>query len=218
MNYDSTINNTVEQTYYELVETSSDINEHLPTFKKYSEECHHITEMGVRSVVSTYAFVVAKPKKLVSIDICHPKTWDDKWKSYGRKDIPSGANRLLDIEEYSKVNNIIYSFILGDTLQMNIEETDLLFIDTLHCYNQLKQELKLHEHRVKKYIILHDTESHKYTDEDSTGRIGTNSKDKIGLLPALEEFLESNSNWKIREIFVNCNGLTVLERISDESL
>ena len=35
--------------YYEYSKTTpSDINEHLPTLLKYSEECKHITEMGVK--------------------------------------------------------------------------------------------------------------------------------------------------------------------------
>ena len=60
---------TLEQIYYQKCNSPSDINEHLPTLKRYADECEHITEMGVRWVVSTYAFLMSKPKKLVSIDI-----------------------------------------------------------------------------------------------------------------------------------------------------
>ena len=58
---------TLEEYYDTLCNRGSDINEHLPTLKKYSEECDHITEMGVRWLVSTFAFLMGKPKKLVSI-------------------------------------------------------------------------------------------------------------------------------------------------------
>ena len=51
----------IENYYNNLVNTPSDINEHLPTLRKYAEECDHITEMGVRWIVSTYAFLAAKP-------------------------------------------------------------------------------------------------------------------------------------------------------------
>lgn len=54
---------TLEQKYTELCVNPSDINEHLPTLKKYAEECDHITEMGVRGIVSTYALLMGKPKK-----------------------------------------------------------------------------------------------------------------------------------------------------------
>ena len=34
-----------------------------------------------------------------------------------------------------------------------------------------------------------------------------------GLMPAVNEFLEKNKNWRIKERFTNNNGLTVLEKI-----
>lgn len=34
-----------------------------------------------------------------------------------------------------------------------------------------------------------------------------------GLWPAIEEFLENNKNWKIKERFTNNNGLTILEKL-----
>ena len=35
----------------------------------------------------------------------------------------------------------------------------------------------------------------------------------IGLMKAIFEFLSQNNNWKIKEIFTNNNGLTILEKI-----
>ena len=58
------------QTLYEsYCNYPSDINEHLPTLKKYADECDHITEMGVREGVSFVALLNGKPKKMVGIDI-----------------------------------------------------------------------------------------------------------------------------------------------------
>ena len=34
-----------------------------------------------------------------------------------------------------------------------------------------------------------------------------------GLWPAIEEFLSSNTNWRIKERYTNNNGLTILEKI-----
>ena len=53
----------------------SDINEHLETFKRYSQECDVIVEMGVRWIVSTWAFLTgliknnSNVKNLISVDI-----------------------------------------------------------------------------------------------------------------------------------------------------
>lgn len=104
-----------------------------------------------------------------------------------------------------KKNKIQFSFVLGNTLEYKIDKCDLLFIDTLHQYNQLKQELKLHSPNVSKYIIMHDTSKFEFTDE-VTGADG-------GLWPAIEEFLLHNKNWCIKERYINNNGLTILEHI-----
>ena len=55
--------------YDQKCSEKSDINENLPTLKRYAEECDHVTEMGVRTIVSTYALLMGKPKKMVSYDI-----------------------------------------------------------------------------------------------------------------------------------------------------
>ncbi len=200
------INKTIEDFYNHLVQSPSDINEHLPTLKKYAEECEHITEMGVRWVVSTFALIVAKPKTLISIDIIDPRSNHENWNS-----VWQSGNRLESIINYSKNNNIDFKFICADTLKITIEETDMLFIDTLHDYDQIKMELELHANKVKKYLIFHDTESFKYRNESSASYVGK-SGDNIGIYPAIEQFLINNSEWQIHEVFTNCNGLTVLKR------
>lgn len=48
---------TLDEKYNQICETRSDINEHLPTLYKYSKECESILELGVRSAVSTFAFL-----------------------------------------------------------------------------------------------------------------------------------------------------------------
>lgn len=201
--------NIIETMYEYLVRVPSDINEHLPTLKRYASECDHVTEMGVRWVVSTYAFVVAKPKKLISIDIVDPRNLSSEtahWNSF------RCGERLNSIIEHCSVNNIDYQFVLGDTTKIKIEETDLLFIDTLHEYDQIKKELELHGNKARKYIIFHDTVNFKNRNERTPDIYGKNSLDKIGIWPAIEEFLNSNNHWQIHEVFENCMGLTVLKR------
>jgi len=174
--------------YTEECNKKTDINEHLPTLKKYAEESNTIVEMGVRSIVSTWALLAGNPKQMISYDIKNPSNWN------------------ASIEEvYKSVEgtNINFKFIEADVLNIKIDNTDLLFIDTYHVYEQLKRELELHADKVNKYIILHDT--------TLFGEKGE-SYGRKGLWPAVEEFLEINPNWKIKERFTNNNGLTVLER------
>lgn len=179
----------LEDLYKERCETPSDINEHLPVLKKYAEECEHITEMGVRWLVSTIGFLMGKPKKLMSYDIDPLENWGIKTE---------------DIIALAKENEVEFEFKIANTLNLEIVETDLLFLDTDHTYNQVKSELQLHGNKSRKYIVFHDTTSFEFS--------GMNG-DTIGLWPAIEEFMKDNPHWVICERFYNNNGLTILKRI-----
>jgi cephalosporin hydroxylase len=198
----------VEQCYSALCNSPSDINEHLPTLKRYASECDHVIELGVRWVVSTFAFAVAKPKKFISIDIVDPRNLTQEslhWDSH------QCGDRMNGIIDYCSLNNIDYQFILGDTTKIEIEETDLLFIDTLHTHNQITTELKLHGNKARKYLIFHDTVNYRFTNEPGEAT-GSPILEGDGIWTAIEKFIIENPQWKIHEIFTNCNGLTVLKR------
>ena len=178
---------------------SIDIHQHLETLKKYGEEVEVITEMGVRWGASTIALANSYPKKLTSYDIVTTK---------------ESTNHTLILNE--ELEN--YKFIQSDSIKVEIEETDILFIDTLHTYNQLISELNKHSHKVKNYIILHDTETYGLVDENiynhASSIIKNQNITKKGLLNAIDDFLktEEGTKWEIHEVFKNNNGLTILKR------
>ena len=178
------------QRYYLLCNTPSDINEHLPTIRKHAEECDIVVELGVRYVVSTWAFVAAKPKRLISVDIKHPSEF--------------GATDALDEVSAACVEQgTQFEFLLGDSRKVELPDHDLLFIDTLHTYDHLKEELAKQSVRTRKYIIFHDTVTFGNRDESGGGR---------GLNPAISEFLSVNPKWSVKHVFTNNNGLTVLQK------
>jgi hypothetical protein len=190
INTDHCNQHIVETQFLKEISIPSDINEHMLTLQKYAKECDHITEMGVRWVVSTYAFSTSKPKTLISIDIIDPRKPHNEIGNQWSQ----GGKRLEDIIEYCKLSNIEFHFIEGDTTKISINETDLLFIDTDHTFNQLQMELKLHGNKAKKYIIFHDTNMEE-------------------LWNAITEFLQINKHWSVDTKFDNNNGLTILKRI-----
>tara|TARA_Y100000310_G_scaffold124213_1_gene122955 strand:- start:9733 stop:10938 length:1206 start_codon:yes stop_codon:yes gene_type:complete len=202
--------NRIPDMYETHCDVTSDINEHLPIIKKYAEKCDHITEMGVRYIVSTWAFLMSHPNKIISIDYEHPSVHDKDIAVY---DEPleihrygvSASEKLKIIEEDSKKVGIDFEFQQADTLKIEIKPTDLLFIDTEHNYDQLKAELAIHSKNAKKYMMFHDTVTY--------GRKSMDDKDK-GLMDAIEEFLENNDEWKIENHYEYNNGLLVLERVS----
>jgi hypothetical protein len=95
-----------------------------------------------------------------------------------------------------------FVFRQADVREVEIEPTDMLFIDTWHVYEQLKEELRLHADKVRKYIVLHDTTTY--------GQLGE-TEGHAGLWPAVEEFL-SEGMFRLRQRYENNNGLTILER------
>lgn len=179
-----------------LINTPSDINEHLEVMHSYAKECNHITEMGVRDIVSAWAWIEAHPRKLALYDFADPP-----------------SDRLTQIQNYAAEHGVELIFTKADVLEVEIEETDLLFIDTAHYYDQLKKEFELHAPKTKKYIILHDTEFFKHFGEDSKGnKYDAKGIRYKGLWTAVEEFISNNADWTVKERRANSWGLTVLER------
>jgi hypothetical protein len=96
-----------------------------------------------------------------------------------------------------------FALVRADVLAVEIEPTDLLFIDTRHDYDQLRRELDRHAAQVRRYIALHDTTTFGADGETPGCR---------GLWPAVEEFLAAGDFRPARRD-TNNNGLTVLERV-----
>jgi hypothetical protein len=190
--------------YQEKLETISDINEHLPVLRKYGEQCSTIVEMGVRSLVSTWAFLSSKPRVLISLDIENPKKF--------------GGN-IDEVYSLAEEFGINFEFVQSSSLTYEMPLSDLLFIDTWHDYLQLKKELHRHHKNVKKYIILHDTNTFGYIDECEYEHYDKKREETNlpkGLCPAIDEFLFHNRNWVLWERRPNNNGLTVLKKITND--
>ena len=170
-------------------QTPSDINEHLPLLKSVADDCSHITEMGVRAALSTRAFLNSSCQTVISYDL---ETFSD----------------LQFLFDAAKNIGKKAEYIQADVLNIEIEQTDFLFIDTWHAYDQLIQELRLHGHKASKYIGFHDTYTFGIVGENSYGKIASK-----GLLYAIDEYVaETNGAWKVKIQVNNNNGLTILEK------
>jgi len=190
----------LENKINDLYRTPSDINEHIPTLIKFASECEHITEMGVRGIFTTWVFLGASPKKLVSYDLYNPSHY--------------GSN-IQDVYDVAESYGIDFKFVESDVLKVTIDQTDLLFLDTWHSYDQLKGELALHSSKVNKYIVMHDTTTYAHKNEALTSEHSeiVEVETGKGIWPAVEEFLASTTEWELLERHINNNGLTVLKRI-----
>ena len=192
----------IDEKYHYLRSVTSDISEFFPTIVKYTRECNSVLELGVRWVTGTWAFLYGLreenkdynlPKKYVGVDIDPIETWDPTTPELLKK----GAEQ----------RNIDYQFILADDLDPkfvnSLPNFDLVFIDTLHSYDQVKKELNVYHSKANKYIMLHDTVSFRY---------GGWEGDTIGIWPAITEFLQSYPEWELWESLPSWPGLTILKR------
>jgi cephalosporin hydroxylase len=176
---------TFQLEYERATKTPSDINENVHLLYELAQQCETVVEMGVRTGVSTRAFLNTRTK-LISYDISLDK-------------------EVATLFEMARMEGKDAQYIKADVLNIEIAETDLLFIDTLHTYSQLSKELKLHGNKAKKYLAFHDT----YT-FGLTGEVGN---DRKGLMTAIIEFMIQNPHWKFKTHKTNNNGFTILERV-----
>lgn len=179
----------IELEYFKAKATPSDIFEHMEILYTYARRCVSVTELGVRSVVATWAFLRGA-------------------KYYTGYDMFEHPNMALipAVHDNAKV-------IIADVLSVEIEPTDFLFIDTFHTALQLKKELELHADKAKKYIGFHDTFTFWETGEQPYEGMGGKGVDcGRGLRYALEPFLKEHSEWTVAYKTDRNNGLTIIER------
>lgn len=193
-----------------------DINEHLPTLYKYATECNSVIECGVRGCISSWAFVYGLidnknniPKKILLNDI-----------------VTCDIDDLLHNTKHINNLQVEYKWCSDLDLEIN-EKVDLVFIDTLHVYGQLKRELDKFSKISNKYIIMHDTTVDEIYGEcirlnwniENMSKATNFSEYELtnGLKLAINEFLLNNNDWVIHDVYINNNGLTVLKKIENHN-
>lgn len=180
----------IERRYLAACARPSDINEHLPLLRSLAEQCEHVTEFGLRwASGSTIAFIAAQPQVFVSWDISP------------RFVISQAVADLVVDAEGSRTR---FEPRVGSTLDVTIELTDLLFIDTYHVARQLQAELARHGERARRFLAFHDTATFGLVGEDGS---------TPGLRTAIRDFQQNHFPlWRVHTDTDACNGLIVLER------
>lgn len=118
---------------------------------------------------------------------------------------------------------IDYTFIACDSAKVVLPSpVDMLFIDTWHICAHLRRELRAHHAFARKYIVMHDTTVDR-VHGDSVRCQHDIEKDvkrsgypehlvRLGLEPAVIDFLFLHPEWTVQSIYENNNGLTILRR------
>lgn len=172
-----------EKEYQDACAKDTDIHEHLPVLSELTSQCTHVTELGVGWAQSTRAFL----------------RHDIELHSYEFMPQPG----IVEFFEQAKNAGRNVTLHIDDTRKVEIAETDLLFVDSLHIYEQVQKELELHANKARKYIGFHDTTT--YADNGEFGG--------KGIWPAIQEFIDTHPEWQLVERRTNNNGLTILKRV-----
>lgn len=184
---------------------TSDIFDYMGLLGEMSKGFEHITEMGVREVNTTWAFM-----------------WGLANSSYTRRRLVSYDLAYHPNIELAKTvaaeNNVDFTFIQGNSIEVQIEQTNMLFIDTEHTYQHLHKELTLHSNNVTSCIFIHDTSGVYGAWEDwpyNHPRRGelANHPTKYGMWAGVVDFLNENASWRLVERYEVGNGLTIIERV-----
>ncbi len=174
---------SVEQWFATSAAKKSDINEHVAKLAELSKDQDVVVEFGVRTGVSTAGLVYGKPKKLISVDF-------------------NDRSEVRSMEGKIKEWGVDFEFKIANSLEVDIPECDVLFIDTKHTGEQVYKELTRHGGKVRKRIAFHDTQIFGYKGEDGSA----------GLLPGITQFIRQNREWQTVYHVENNHGFTVISR------
>lgn len=189
---------TLEELFQQRKATPWNMNEHMDTLREYASKVDVVTEFGTHVGFSTVAFLSGQPKELRCYDIIRQPDVD-----------------LIESLAASDTTTK-FTFHNESTLAVQIEPTDLLFIDSLHQYDQVRQELDMHADKAKEFLIFHDTFAWAYIDERPSDRgtdINFGRAHQKGIAPAIGEFMVGHPEWRIHDQFYHNCGLTIYRRI-----
>lgn len=192
---------------------ASDINRYFDILQHLSTKCDHVTEVGTRQVVATWAMMQGRPKTFRQVDY-YP--WPNQ-----KKFVNDMAKNCPDYD---------YHFAFGSSLAVPIEPTCMMLLDTWHSYEQVWKELWRLHHLVSDYIVLHDTTSFGTKDEKD-GSCSTTYQEpgqtrctpeyntvesEHGIWAAIANFVAMSPEWQVagRDVSPQLAGLTVLRRVA----
>lgn len=196
----------VQKAYDMHLRSGTAIAAHLPRLRLLAGGMSTITEFGVKRGASSSAFLLG----LINAYSVGVLT------SYDVVETPQARALALTVGEER------WRYRIQSSLDAPREPTDLLFVDSLHTYDQTRAELERHADSVAKLLIFHDTMTFGCVGAD--GESGKQLWDygrhrgqpvpdyAYGIRPAVDQLMMRDSTWRIMCHHLDSHGLLVLER------
>ncbi len=188
---------TVEQMYQEHVATQTAMTVHLPRLRALAEGLPLAVEFGVKRGASSSALLLGAAH-VISYDVVETRE----------------ALRL------KQAAGDRWSYRLQSTLTAVVPACDLLFVDSLHTYDQVDRELTRHADYVRRYLVFHDVLT--FGSVGAKGETGAQlwtyragesvPQVALGIRPAIDALMIRDRSWQIVASYTDSHGLLVLER------
>ncbi|HET9270558.1 MAG TPA: hypothetical protein VFO31_20415 [Vicinamibacterales bacterium] len=173
------------------------IQPHLPRLRDLAAGCDLVVEFGVKKAASSSALLLGA-ERVISYDL-----------------VPTPEARLLHAATRDR-----WDYRIGDSRYAPVTDCELLFVDSLHTYEQCRDELARHADAVSQFLVFHDTITF-----GSIGAQGESGQHRwiytpgtpcpaaaLGIRPAIDELMIRDPSWRIRAHYTDSHGLLVLER------
>lgn len=188
---------TLEALYEQHCAGVSAIAAHLPRLRQLATGCELAVEFGVKRAGSSTALLLGAAR-VISFDV-----------------VETAAARQLE-----QLAGERWTYRLEDSRQARIPPCDLLFIDSLHTYDQVRAELDRHADQVRRWLVFHDVTT--FGEVAAVGETGkqawqytpgkTVPANCYGIRPAIDALMIRDPSWHIAARVVESHGLLVLER------
>lgn len=183
-----------------LAASGTAMSPHMPRLRDLARDLD-VVEFGVKRGCSTVAFLCSA-RSVWSVDLVPP--------------------RPADMTAWLTAAGGAWFFQQGDTRTITIPDCDLLLVDANHTYASVAAELTRHAHRVRRYLVFHDTITFGSigADAETGAHLWTYVRGQsvphaaLGVRPAIDELMIRDPSWYIAAHYTESHGLLVLERRS----
>lgn len=200
-------NSTLDTIYDWCRSVKRDLDEHLPKIRELASQCRHVTAIVKRREWDV-AVLAARPETYVS----HSAENDTLIKTLHEavrldQNIESAIESTGGQSRPPTHTYTTHASNLDDLSGVEIEDTDMLILDTIHSADRVQLELERHAPRVRHWVLVR-----------GTGAFGLKAESGGG--PGLEQgigtFIAAHKEWRRVWFTANQYGMTLLSRDPSE--
>lgn len=189
---------SIESIYEKHCLANTAISPHLPRLRDLAANALGCVEFGVKRGASSSALLMGCDR-VTSYDVVETR----------------------EARELEAIAGEQWSYRIEDARKAVVPDAELFFLDSLHTFEQVRDELAAHGHKAGRWLVFHDTATFAVVGADGeTGRQkwtyvpgkGSVPLDCLGIRFAIDNYMIKHPEWRIAAHYPDSHGLLVLER------